>query len=339
MYDKKAELRKCVREHLPKTIEYVNKALSGRGLDQLEPVLRRFERSQEVPHWYYKLRNENVLPNLDGKTIGSVVEKIFVAVIETYIFKDTIIPPLRINPARGVDLPDLDLSVKSPSENFCTSEPFFSAYERLYGSEYDAVVFLTDYQKAKKTPPLRLTIQDSRYLKASEIADRSLCKVARKHRALLLEKNVAWAKKLFRFLAYVNQSDWGAKWIFRITDHIDNDSEILSQIMKAENDFARQNQIRHAQDKPSIPNEDIERIRNIRNVTPLCLGVLDAADNWVIEALKDAGRYPNENEWHRLLNSPLDGKIGMSFALQWRYNFGRLFGQTVDVATAEIEIC
>ena len=26
-----------------------------------------------------------------------------------------------------------------------------------------------------------------------------------------------------------------------------------------------------------------------------------------------------------LVNGPLDGEIGMSFALQWRYNFGRIF--------------
>ena len=31
------------------------------------------------------------------------------------------------------------------------------------------------------------------------------------------------------------------------------------------------------------------------------------------------------NEWHRFMNSPLDGKISMSFALQWRYNSRFLF--------------
>ena len=34
---------------------------------------------------------------------------------------------------------------------------------------------------------------------------------------------------------------------------------------------------------------------------------------------------PNDNEWVRFLKSPLDGKIGMSFALQWRYSFGSFF--------------
>jgi hypothetical protein len=53
--------------------------------------------------------------------------------------------------------------------------------------------------------------------------------------------------------------------------------------------------------------------------------VVDAVDNWVVEVYKDVARLPNENEWERLLTSPLDGQIGMSFALQWRYNFGRIF--------------
>jgi hypothetical protein len=62
-------------------------------------------------------------------------------------------------------------------------------------------------------------------------------------------------------------------------------------------------------------------------VQPLELGVIDAADNWVAAVQKDLGRFPNDNEWNRLITSPLDGAIGMSFALQWRYNFGRLFGR------------
>ena len=31
-----------------------------------------------------------------------------------------------------------------------------------------------------------------------------------------------------------------------------------------------------------------------------------------------------------LKSGPLDGKIGMSFALQWRYNFGSLFNGAND---------
>jgi hypothetical protein len=111
---------------------------------------------------------------------------IFVSVLETSVFTDLGLPPMRINPARGVDIPDLDLGVKSPSKNYDTSEPFFSAYERLIGSDYDAVVMLTDYQEAKKYPPLRLQITEWRCLTKTQIADEGLCRLAKKHRDWLV---------------------------------------------------------------------------------------------------------------------------------------------------------
>ncbi|MEK7854621.1 MAG: hypothetical protein AAB288_00910, partial [Acidobacteriota bacterium] len=178
----KEQLRTLLQKNLSDAIKRVNKALTGSGISALEPVLARIGRGQQLPHWYEGLKKNHVLPNLDGKTVGSVVEMILVGVLETHTFKGTGAPPLKINPAKGVDLPDLDLGVKSPSENFCTSEPFFSAYERLLGSDHDVLVLLTDYQVAKKKPPLRLQIINYRYLKKSEIADKNLCRIARQHR-------------------------------------------------------------------------------------------------------------------------------------------------------------
>ena len=136
----KAELRRILQDKLSETMARVNSALSGRDVEKLETVFKRIGRGQQLPHWYEGLKTNHTLPNLDGKTIGSVVEMLLVAVLETYTFAGLSAPPLRINPARGVDLPDLDLGVKSPSENYCTSEPFFSAYERLIGGEDDMLV-------------------------------------------------------------------------------------------------------------------------------------------------------------------------------------------------------
>jgi DNA (cytosine-5)-methyltransferase 1 len=63
---------------------------------------------------------------------------------------------------------------------------------------------------------------------------------------------------------------------------------------------------------------------------------------WVLGRITDAGvsasslgRLPNDNEWQRFLTSPLDGLIGMSFALQWRYDFGKLFGAGEGEAEGE----
>jgi hypothetical protein len=332
----KEELRARLRDDLDATIMRVNAALKSKNLRKIEPVLMRIGRGKQLPHWFAALKKNGTLPNLDGKTIGSVVEMILVGVLETSTFADMGAPPLRINPARGVDLPDLDLGVKSPSENYCTSEPFFSAYERLLGTDHDALVLLTDYQTAKSKPPLRLQIIKWRYLKKSEIADEALCRTARELRGWVIEKGgVPWAQKVFRFLAYINQSDWRAKRLLRLVNVIRSETEIESEISASELDFDKQNKQRLRKDRIPVPDSDLAAIVKIRTLSPLYSGVIDAADNWVIETQKDAGRFPNSNEWPRLETGALDGKIGMSFALQWRYNFGRLFGAAPEEPTVD----
>lgn len=325
MSDKPA-LRALIRSQLELIVMEINAALRGERLTLIEPVLARIGRGGKLPHWFKQLKAKGTLPNLDGKTVGSVVEMLLVAVLETRILIGKNVPPLRINPARGVDLPDLDLGVKSPSENFCTSEPFFSAYERLLGGEHEVLVLLTDYQSAKGKPPLRLQIIDSRYLLPSQIADESLCRIARTHRSWLLVENEHWAQKLFRFLAFVNQSDWQARQILKLLVSLNDDAAIKQGIESSVHDFQRRNKAAEKKDKATIPDTELAEIQRVVLISPLKLGVIEAADNWVMDTLKDAGRAPNDNEWQRLKNGPLDGVIGMSFALQWRYNFGRLFG-------------
>lgn len=324
----KEELRARLRESLDTTIQEVNRALKGENTEQLADVLTRVGRGGKLPQWYEQLRTQHTLPNLDGKTIGSVVEMLLIAVLEKIIFQGLEIPPLRVNPARGVDFPDLDLGIKSPSENYCTSEPFFSAYERLLGSEYDVLVLLTDYQTAKKKPPLRLQIIKFKYLYKTQLADYRLCQIAKKHREWLVKENESWAKKVFRFLAYVNQSDWRAKQLLRLLDCLQDATSVHRYIQQADKDFQKINEKRIAKDAEPIPSSDIESLQKINSIQPFYLGVIDAADNWVIEMQKDLARFPNSNEWSRLLTSPLDGQIGMSPALQWRYNFSRVFGVT-----------
>jgi hypothetical protein len=323
----KDHLRDCVRNNLDPLIKAVNQALRGRGLEKLEPVIERIGRGGVLPHWYASLKKSGTLPNLDGKTVGSVVEMLLVAAIETKLLAQDKIT-LRINPARGVDLPDLDLGVKSPSENYCTSEPFFSAYERLLGGSHDVLVLLTDYQQKKKNPPLKLQLTDWDYLSGSELADKNLCAVALKHRGWLIQRNESWAKKLFRFLAYINQSDWLAKHLLKAVSLLNSkqNSNWLAEFIKAaEVDFENQNKRRTKKLKPLISDEDLQVIRALSETTPVELAVIDAADNWVVSTFHEAGRFPNTNEWEQIEKSPLNGKIGVSPALQWRYNFGPLF--------------
>jgi len=321
----KAELRKLLQEKLNQTVTELNHALQGLNLERFEQVLSRIGRGGTLPYWYQQLREQQTLPNLDGKTVGSVIEMLFVAVLETVTFGDVEIPPLRLNPARGVDLPDIDLGIKAPSQNYATSEPFFSAYERLLGSEYDALIMVTDYQEAKEHPPLRLQIIQWRYFLSTELADFALTAIARKHREWLLHQSEVWTQKIFRFLAYINQSDWRASHLRRIVEVMQDENRVRKLVLEAEKDFTKKNAERARKDKDTIPNYEIESLRSIAEAQPVTLGIVDAADNWVVENYKDFARLPNENEWRRLLVSPLNGQIGMSFALQWRYNFGRVF--------------
>ena len=321
----KAELRGVLHTRLEQTMSALNRALQGINLERLEPVLSRIGRGRTLPHWYKQLFESQALPNLDGKTVGSVVEMLFVAVLETVTFQDIEIPPLHINPARGVDLPDIDLNIKAPSQNYCTSEPFFSAYERLLGSEYDALIMLTDYQTRKTNPPLKLQVIRWQYLFNTQLADFALTAIARKHRDWLLKQSEPWTQKIFRFLAYVNQSDWQAVHLLRIIDAMQNRDATQGLVIAAENDFREKNIQRLHADKEVIPDHQLESLLSIAKTQPLILGIVDAADNWIVENYRDVARLPNENEWTRLLASSLDGQIGMSFALQWRYNFGRIF--------------
>ena len=328
----KEELRGLVRANVERIKDLMNSALrGGQNARRYEDVLSRLGRGGRLPHWYGALREHGTLPNLDGKTIGSIVEMLLVAVVETDLLIGRERLELRINPARGVDLPDLDLGVKSPSTNWCTSEPFFSAYERLFGSDYDAVVLLTNYQEAKSRPPLRLQVLSVGYLVASEIADYTLCSITRRFKDEM--RNVIGEDFEFRFgqlcnfLAFVNQSDWRAKHLLSIVSKISCETEVLKAIGNARRDFENKNRIADRTGKSSIPDGELNALESINNATPVYVGVLDATARWLMEVIRDASRAPSRVEMCKLIDSPLNGRIGMSFALQWRFNFQRVFPQ------------
>ena len=328
------EVRDDIKARLVEIVDAANMALrGGEALKELSATLERLGRGAKIPHWYETLFANGTLPNLDGKSLGSVLEMVFVAVLEQKFYYNSLMMPLRINPARGIDIPSLHLGIKSPSENYCTSEPFFSAYERLLGNDHDAVILLTDYQTAKKAPPLRIQIIKQQYLAGSQIADKNLCVLAKEWRGLLAEK-VPELKKLVRFLSYVNQSHWEAKALLKLLSTAQDDKTIESGVERLEKDFLKANAAKLKKGDDPIPDESLANIKSILGTTPRQMGLINAADNWVIETHKDFGRYPNDNEWNRFMNSPLDGVIGMSFALQWRYNFGPIFKMKKPKKTA-----
>ena len=198
-------------------------------------------------------------------------------------------------------------------------------YERLLGNEHDAVILLTDYQEQKKKPPLRIQVINQAYLKGSQIADSGLCKVAKRCRDRLLASNPSELKKIMRFLAFVNQSDRETKMLLGLLSSDFDDTSLKAAVKRAVVEFDKSNASRDKKGQELFPLECRERVSDILQVTPHWQGLINAVDNWVIETQKDAGRFPNDSEWNRFTVSPLDGRIGMSLALQWRYNFGPLF--------------
>src|SRR5207302_915940 len=159
------------------------------------------------------------------------------------------------------------------------------------------LVLLTDYQTAKRITPLRLQIIKWRYLTKTQIADENLCALAKRHREWLADENESWLKKLVRFLAFVNQSDWRAKQLLRFVAALKSDRSITDLVAEARTDFEKQNRARLKKDVTPILDADLLAIEAIEKVRPIELGVIDAIDNWVVEIQKDLGRVPNDNEW------------------------------------------
>lgn len=319
-----SQYRDLISSRLGIVRDRLNELLAGKRLQRIASPLKRMNRGGVLPTWFEQLASRQTLPNLDGKTIGSVVEKLLACVLEKDVLDSEL--ELHINPAKGVDIPELDLGIKSPSENFCTSEPYFSAYERLVGNENDALVLLTDYQSSKKAAGrnngLRLQILDVKYLRGAEIADRHLCEIAEG-----LKKVYAHDENMLRraihFLAYVNQGDWEAAHLLGLLRSIAvSDANLNSAYERISEDYERKNRLNEKKERDLIPTEQLERLRL---ATLSRENVVLQAEGWVLRTLNENWHSPSQSVWKRICTQPLEGKIGMSFALQWRYNFGALF--------------
>lgn len=259
------ENKQKIIDNIPMILEKMNDVLKGRYLDEIAPLLSELDSKKHLPEWFDSLQNNGRLPNLDGKTVGSVIEKLLVCVLMKCVFHSEL--HLSVNPARGVDIPELELGVKSPSANYCTSEPYFSAYERVLGNEYDAIILLTNYQEAKIITPFSLQILQIRYLRGTEIADVKLCDLAKGIRERFDDELLI--KKAIRFLAYVNQSDWEASCILKLMNNVILEgANLTDQINDFRREFERKNATYERTGKPLLPQDSLDRLLAIQNITP-----------------------------------------------------------------------
>ena len=75
----------------------------------------------------------------------------------------------------------------------------------------------------------------------------------------------------------------------------------------------------------NISEEDVRLLNDLVEKKPIKEALINLSDTWVNENSPELAVIPNSYYWNKFLNSPLDGKLGVSFALQWRYNFGVSF--------------
>ena len=294
-------VRNYIRQNLESLVANVNRAFSDTEyLATLAESISRNSVGNQVPSWYEELLRDEALSVTSPKSLGSVVEKVVAAIVELELVPDIDgVEPfeVRLNPAAGVDMPDIELGVKSPSTNYCTSEPFYSIWERLSGNLDDCIVLVTNFQEVKNDIPYTLRIINSEYLEGIELADTVLTEHARRARTHLgIDELIFW--NFCRFLCLANKTTAQAdKALIRMFSNL---FDSLDQVSEG--------------------NDPIETAPNLEE----CEIELDEwMGTYAPPIFRDI--QPTEIQRQRIENGPLRGRISISFALQWRYAFRSTF--------------
>lgn len=303
---------------------HLNEALTGKNLRPLEAPLKRMNPGGALPVWFSQLATAHTLPNLDDRNAGGIIKKLLIGVLEKYVLEEPL--ELHLVPTGAVTIPELELGVKTPSENFCTIEPYFSAYERLTGTGYDTLVLQTSYQDAKqsvaKNHGLKERILDVRYLRGSEIADLQLCEIAENLKRVYADRE-DMLRRAINFLAYANPMDWESAHFIDLLQRLGTgDLDLEDAFWRIRKEFMRKNRQHEKKGRMQIPPEQLEHLE--RALTSPDNVVLQA-EEWVMRTLNEHWHAPSRAVWDRILTQPLEGKIGMTYMLQWQYHFGTLF--------------
>ncbi len=302
----------------------LNDALAGKNLRQLEAPIKRMNPGGALPAWFSQLAATRTLPNLDDRNAGGIIKKLLIGVLEKYVLKDR--QKLHLLPTGPVTIPELELGVKTPSENFCTIEPYFSAYERLTGTGYDTLVLQTSYQDAKQTVAknrgLKVKIINVRYLKGSEIADLQLCAIAESLKRVYADRE-DMLRRAINFLAYANPMDWESAHFIDLLQRLGaGDLDREDAFWRIRKEFMRKNRQHEKKGRMQIPPEQLEHLECALTSPD---NVVLQAEAWAMRTLNEHWHAPSKAVWARILTQPLEGKIGMTFMLQWQYHFGTLF--------------
>jgi hypothetical protein len=184
-------------------VNSVNQYLAGKHHEQIAEHLRQFEPKNALPKWLKHIEEHGRPAKTDSKSLGTIIEKFIKAEISRMLTLT-----VSGSSASGVDIPELDLNLKTTSDRQPqSSEPFVSAYQRILGADHDVLVCIYNGEEFHEQH-VPLKIIRHRFLRQTQAADKVLCSGAQplQRRARSDEASSKIWRRCLRALAYTKKS-------------------------------------------------------------------------------------------------------------------------------------
>lgn len=247
----------------------------------------------------------NELEVSDGKSIGTFIEKLLTVLLS--IEQGCVFTGCA---ARGVDLPELNLGIKATSNRQPqSSEAFKNAYERILGIDNALLVFIYNGIEFASGAEENLRCIQYYLLSETNVADKGLCAFARDARDLYLGKMID-EPKLKSVLRLLVVSDKSKKEFLDM-------SRIVHEMAAIFTGKTNGVKFRHLDAK----TDDVKGyLANPEIQAKLATAVKAYQAQFLSFPFANDGII-TDGQLKAFLAHPLDGKISVSFALQWRFQF------------------
>lgn len=314
-----------LNEIVPELIERANLVLAQdeKLITEVEVCTEKSYLTQSRKIWSKFLKQLELLETdqfelPDGKSIGTFIEKLLTVLFS--IRKGCIFTG---SAAKGIDLPELNLGIKATSDRQPqSSEPFRNAYERIFGIENALLVFIyngTAYATGAET---NLRCIQHYLLSETNVADKGLCSSAREARDLFNKKIIS-EDILRRILRLLVLSDKSNREFLNMCRLIREMAAILQGKIKGV-------EFRFLTVKNNDP--DLLTYINSAKTHEMLSGAIDAYEKQFASFPFASEGLATTQQMKRFQEHPLDGKISLSFALQWRLQFPLFSTENVEEA-------
>ncbi len=247
----------------------------------------------------------NELEVTDGKSIGTFIEKLLTILLS--IEKGCVFTG---SAAKGVDLPELNLGIKATSDRQPqSSEAFKNAYERIFGIDNALLVFIYNGTAYANDVEENLRCIQHYLLSETNVADKGLCAFARDARELYGGNIIGddLLKSVLRLLVVSDKSNREFLGMSRIVREM---ASILSG--RTEGVEFRYLDAKAADTRRYLTGTKVQKalVDAVRAYQAHFPSFPFANDGLI-----------SDEQFVLFLEHPLDGKISISFALQWRFQF------------------